>query len=163
MDAERVQLINLAFKGDNTMTYLTKYTSSDIPELLMERIVKNSIGIDQHFERLAKIQETVSNYPPYNHIENSDKSHRLEVALAGFKRKEISVYTQEGRLYIEAHKEQKESNVKYHHHGLALRSFTKFWSLPDDMKIKTVQFEDGLLTVDVEKVIPETHKRIDYL
>jgi HSP20 family molecular chaperone IbpA len=146
------------------MTYFAKYSAADLPAL-MERITRNGIGLEQYFERVEKIQDSVSNYPPYNHIEFENKEHKLELALAGFKRKEISVYTEGGRLYVEAKKEEKEKDVKlnYLHKGLALRNFTRFWTLPDDMKIKSVDFEDGLLTIVVEKIIPETHKRREYL
>jgi molecular chaperone IbpA len=65
MDAERVHKTKLAFKGDTKMTNLMRYTASDLPAL-MERITRNSIGMDEYFDRLFNLHETTSNYPPYN-------------------------------------------------------------------------------------------------
>jgi HSP20 family molecular chaperone IbpA len=144
------------------MNNLSKYTASDLPTL-MDRITRNSIGLDEYFNRLFTIHETTSNYPPYNLIEISNVESRLELALAGFKKKEVYVYTQDGKLFVEGQKEDRETESNYIHKGLAQRSFTRSWTLSDDTEIKSVEFDDGLLAITLRKIVPEYHKRKDYL
>ena len=144
------------------MTNLARYTASDLPAL-MDRIARNSIGMDEYFDRIFNIHETTSNYPPYNLIHISNVESRLELALAGFKKEEVHVYTEYGKLYVEGQKEDKESNANYVHKGLAQRSFKRAWTLADDTEVKEVKFEDGLLVVELRKIIPEHHARKDYL
>jgi molecular chaperone IbpA len=144
------------------MTNLSQYTASDLPAL-MDRITRNSIGLDEYFHRLFTIHETTSNYPPYNLVQISNVESRLEIALAGFKKKEVYVYTQDGKLFVEGQKEDKETETSYVHKGLAQRSFTRSWTLSDDTEVRSVEFEDGLLAITLGKIVPEYHKRKDYL
>lgn len=152
----------LALKGATIMATLARYTASDLPAL-MERIARNSIGMDEYFNRIFNIHETTSNYPPYNLVQVSNVESRLEIALAGFKKKEVFVYTQDGKLFVEGQKEDKETNTSYLHKGLAQRSFTRVWTISDDTEVKSVDFEDGLLTITLGRIVPEHHKRKDYL
>ena len=144
------------------MTNLSRYTSADLPAL-MDRINRNSIGMDEYFDRLFNLHETTSNYPPYNLVQISSVESRLELALAGFSKKEVLVYTQDGKLFIEGQKEDKETDTNYLHKGLAQRSFKRAWTLADDTEVSSVNFEDGLLTVILGRIVPESHKRKDYL
>ena len=144
------------------MTRIARYTASDLPTL-MDRITRNSIGLDEYFNRLFTIHETTSNYPPYNLVEVSNVESKLELALAGFKKKEVYVYTQDGKLFVEGQKEDKETETSYVHKGLAQRSFTRSWTLSDDTEVRSVEFEDGLLTITLGKIVPDHHKRKDYL
>ena len=145
------------------MTALTKYNASNLNQLL-DRIAKNSIGMDDYFDRIFSLHETTSNYPPYNLVEVSNVESRLEIALAGFSKKDIKVYTEYGKLIIEGKKESKDNDsVNYAHQGLAQRSFNRTWQLSDDVKVKDVEFKDGLLTVKLGKIIPDHHARKDYL
>ena len=143
------------------MTNLTRYTTADLP-VLMDRIQRYSIGMDEYFDRLFNLHETTSNYPPYNLVHVSHVESRLEIALAGFKKKEVNVYTQHGKLFVEGQKEDKESDTSYVHKGLAQRSFTRSWTLSDETEVRSVEFEDGLLVITLGKVIPEHHKRKDW-
>jgi molecular chaperone IbpA len=152
----------LAFKGATIMTNLTRYTAADLPAL-MERINKYSIGMDEYFDRIFHLHETTTNYPPYNLVQVSNVESRLELALAGFRKKEVFVYTQDGKLFVEGQKEDKETDAKYVHKGLAQRSFTRSWTLSDDTEVRSVDFEDGLLTITLGRIVPDHHKRKDYL
>lgn len=143
------------------MGNLTRYTTADLPAL-MDRITKNSIGMDEYFDRLFNLHETTSNYPPYNLVTISEVESRLELALAGFKKNEVNVYTQDGKLFIEGQKEDKETETNYVHKGLAQRSFTRAWTLADDTEVRSVDFEDGLLTVKLGRIVPDHHKRKDW-
>ncbi len=144
------------------MTNLMKYQAADLPALL-ERINRNTIGLDEYFDRIFSLHETTSNYPPYNLVQVSNVESRLELALAGFKKGEVYVYTQDGKLFIEGQKEDKEVESTYLHKGLAQRSFTRSWTLSDDTEVRSVDFENGLLTVTLGRIVPDHHKRKDYL
>ena len=144
------------------MTNLMRYTAADLPALL-DRINRNSIGLDEYFDRVFKLHETTSNYPPYNLVQVSNVESRLEIALAGFKKAEVNVYTQDGKLFVEGQKEDKETNTAYLHRGVAQRSFTRAWTLSDETEVRSVTFEDGLLSVVLGKIVPEHHQRKDYL
>ncbi len=144
------------------MGNLQRYRSADLPAL-MERISKNSIGLDTVFDDFFNLTHTES-YPPYNLIHVNNVESRLEIALAGFKKKEIKVYTEYGKLNVEGSKEAKEEDKdQFLHRGLAQRSFARAWTITDDTEIKSVDFEDGLLTIKLGKVIPEHHSRKDWL
>jgi len=144
------------------MTSLSRYSTADISSLI-DRISRNSIGMDEYFDRLFHIHETSKNYPPYNLVQLSNVESRLELALAGFKKSEVFVYTQDGKLFIEGQKEDKETESKYVHKGVAQRSFTRAWTLSEDTEVRSVDFEDGLLTIILGKIVPDHHKRKDYL
>ena len=144
------------------MTNLTRYTSADLPTLL-DKITRNSIGMDEYLDRIFNVHETSSNYPPYNLIQVSNVESRLELALAGFKKEEVHVYTEYGKLFVEGQKEDKESDTRYVHKGLAQRSFKRAWTMADDTEVSDVTFEDGLLTIQLRKIVPEHHARKDYI
>ncbi len=143
------------------MGNLTRYRAADLPEL-MERISRNSIGLDDYFNQFFDIQ-TTSNYPPYNIIQLSNHESRLEIALAGFKKEEINVYTEYGKLFVKGQKQDKDENTSFVHKGVAQRDFERAWSLSDETEIKSVRFEDGLLVVEIVKIVPEHHARKDWL
>ena len=140
------------------MTNLAKYHAANMEQLL-DRITKNSIGMNDYFDRIFALHETTSNYPPYNLVDVSAVESRLEIALAGFKKAEVNVYTEAGKLFVEGQKEDQETDTKYLHKGLAQRSFTRVWTLSDETEVRDVQFEDGLLSVTLGKIVPEHHQR----
>ena len=144
------------------MTNLMKYNAANMNQLL-DRINRNSIGMDEYFDRLFNLHETTTNYPPYNLVQVSSVESRLELALAGFRKAEVNVYTQDGKLFIEGQKNEKNEENNYIHKGLAQRSFNRSWTLSDDTEVRSVTFEDGLLVVNLAKIVPEHHQRKDYL
>ena len=143
------------------MTNLTRYTAADLPALL-DRINKNSIGMDEYFNRLFNLHETTTNYPPYNLVTVSNVESRLELALAGFKKKQVNVYTQDGKLFVEGQREDGETGTEYVHRGVAQRSFTRSWTLSDETEVRSVSFEDGLLSITLGKIVPDHHQRKDW-
>ena len=140
------------------MGNLTRYGAADLPAL-MERINKNSIGMDEYLSRVFDLHETTTNYPPYNLVTVSNVESRLELALAGFKPAEVNVYTQDGKLFVEGQREDGETNTDYVHRGVAQRSFTRCWTLSDETEVRSVSFEDGLLSITLGKVVPDAHKK----
>ena len=143
------------------MTNLARYHAANLPALL-DKISKNSIGMDDYLNRFWDL-DTSSNYPPYNIVQVNNVESRLEIALAGFKKDEVRVYTEFGKLYVEGKKEESKDVGEFVHRGLANRNFTRVWSLTDDTEIRDVRFNDGLLVVELGKIVPEHHTRKDYL
>ena len=142
------------------MTNLTRYTASDLPAL-MEQIARNSIGMDEYFDRV--FNQTTTNYPPYNLIQVNNVESRLEIALAGFKKEEVHAYTEYGKLFVEGQKQDKNSDGTFIHKGVAQRDFKRSWTLSDDTEVSNVVFEDGLLTIELRKIIPDHYQRKDYI
>ena len=135
------------------------YRAKDLSELF-DKITTNSIGLDRTIQNFW--ESTNASYPPFNIIQENNHESTLEIALAGFKKKEVKVYTEHGKLIVEGKKEEKKEN-EYVHRGMAQRSFQRGWQLTDDVEIKEVSFEDGLLSINLGKVVPEHHARKDYL
>ena len=135
------------------------YRAKDLAELF-DKITTNSIGLDRTIQNFW--ESTNATYPPFNIIQENNHESTLEIALAGFKKKEVKVYTEHGKLIVEGKKEDKKENENVHR-GMAQRSIKREWQLTDDIEIKGVVFEDGLLSVNVGKVVPEHHARKDYL
>ena len=144
------------------MGNLTRYRSSDLPEL-MDKIMRNSIGInDDYLDRFFNVSHT-SNYPPFNLIQVNNVESRLEVALAGFKQDEVSVYTEFGKLFVEGKKTESENDGEFVHKGLAQRSFERQWPLAEDTEVRQVSFDDGLLVVELGRIVPDHHTRKEFL
>ena len=96
------------------MNALQRYHSANLPELL-ERIQKNGIGMDDYLDRFFNSDYPQSNYPPYNLIELNNHESRLEIALAGFKKDQLRVFTEFGKLSVEGTKEESENNGSFVH------------------------------------------------
>ena len=77
---------------------LQRYRGADLGDL-MDRLKKTSIGMDTYFDKF--FPESITNYPPYNLIQVNNTESRLEIALAGFKKEEVNVYTEYGKLFVE--------------------------------------------------------------
>ena len=144
------------------MTNLSRYHAANLPDL-MEKIARNSIGMDEYLNRFWDGVDTTSNYPPYNIIEINNVESRLEVALAGFKKDELKVFTEFGKLHVQGTKEKQEDDRTFRHRGVAARSFSRVWTLSDDTEIRGVEFTDGLLVVKLGKIVPDHHARKDFI
>ena len=141
----------------------TSSLTLSVPETakyLME-IQRNSIGLDEWFKRFDTAYESHTNYPPYNLVKESSIDFRLEIALAGYKREDIEVTTEWNKLFVDA-KKSGDTDDEYLHQGLAKRAFTRTWTLSDDVEVKDVSYVDGLLTVKLNRVIPEHQKKKVY-
>ena len=139
---------------------IAKYNTSNI-EKFVNDIDKYFIGGNEWLDKISSLQDSTTNYPPYNLVKEDSSKFRLEVALAGYKKEDIEVSTECNKLFVEA-KKVKDSNDEYLHHGLAKRAFTRTWTLSDDVVVGDVIFEDGLLTIKLNKIIPEHQKKKVY-
>ena len=144
------------------MNALQRYHSTNLPEL-MKVIKQNGIGMDDYLDRFFNSDFPQSNYPPYNLIQLNNHDSTLEIALAGFKENELQVFTEFGKLYVQGTKEESKVDGSFIHKGLAQRSFKRVWTISDDTKVGSVKFEDGLLTVQLNKIVPDHHARKEYL
>ena len=146
------------------MTNLSKYTSEDMGTIL-NALNKYSVGLDDVFYSLHSygVNHPGGQYPPYNIVKESNVKWRLEMALAGWSREQIKVTTESNVLIIEsaAPKDHDESG-EYIHRGLAYRTFTRGFNLSDDVEIGEVSFHNGLLVVELQKVIPEHQRKRTY-
>ena len=142
--------------GTSTFTMTVPQTAKYLLE-----IQKNSIGMDEWFRKFDSKFETQTNYPPYNLIRENSIDIRLEIALAGYKKEDIEVTTELNKLFVEA-KKVGNSDDEYLHKGLAKRSFIRSWTISDDVEVKDVFFEDGLLIIKMNIVVPENRKKKVY-
>jgi len=127
-----------------------------------------TVGFDnvfEHFERMFNddfFNVPTVNYPPYNIVKTGANEYNVEVALAGFSRDDVSVEFAEGILTIKS-KDRTESNKKDEdgniiHKGISKRYFSKSFTVSDDVEIKGAELKDGLLTVSMERIVPESKK-----
>ena len=142
--------------GTSSITYSIPETAKYLLE-----IQRNSIGLDEWFKRFDTAFESHTNYPPYNLVKESSVDFRLEIALAGYKKEDIEVTTEWNKLFVEA-KKSINSDDEYLYKGLAKRAFVRSWTLSDDVEVKDISFEDGLLTIKINRVIPEHQKKKIY-
>ena len=122
-----------------------------------------NVGLDDIFHRLESMSSTNTNYPPYNLIKVDNTTYEIEIALAGFSKDEITVETETNVLKVASKtKTGAKEQITYLHNGLSKRAFTNTWQLGDDVKVSDVSYTDGLLTVKLEKIIPEHQRKISY-
>ena len=122
-----------------------------------------NVGLDDIFHRLESMSSHNVSYPPYNLIKVDNTTYEIEIALAGFSKDEITVETETNVLKVASKtKTGAKEQVTYLHNGLSKRAFTNTWQLGDDVKVSDVSYTDGLLTVKLEKIIPEHQRKISY-
>jgi molecular chaperone IbpA len=122
-----------------------------------------AVGLDEMFKRLDTMHNSVNvNYPPYNIVKHDNSNYTVEVALSGFKPEEIEVSTEQNVLSITSKVEERDTSRQYVHKGLSKRSFTRKIQLSDEHRVSSVNFEHGLLSVDIEKIIPDHQKKTVY-
>ena len=122
-----------------------------------------SVGFDDVFDHFESMFDydmvNVSNYPPYNIVKTGDNKFDIEVALAGFNKKDINVTSENGMLTIESKQEEKsKEDGEVLHKGISKRYFKKSFTIADDVEINGAELKDGMLRVSMEKIVPEAKK-----
>ena len=122
-----------------------------------------SVGFDDvfnHFESMFDYDMVnVSNYPPYNIVKTGDNKYDVELALAGFNKKDINVSVENGMLTIESKEDKsKDKDGEVIHKGISKRYFKKSFTISDDVEVKGAELKDGMLRVSMEKIVPEAKK-----
>ena len=132
------------------MTHLRTFDTSALANLN-----RALIGFDRIFnDRLT----TTGNYPPYNIVRYDESHYGLEIAVAGFTRDEITVEVNQDLLTIKGEKRREEDKREYIHRGLAARDFEQNYTLAEYMVVQSASVQDGMLRIEIERVIPEALK-----
>ena len=132
---------------------------------LFNKLRPVSVGFDSvfdHFESIFNDSPSLhTNYPPYDIVKTDEHSYVIELAVAGFSKKDISVTVENGVLTVESDREgnAESSGEEIIHRGISKRYFKKSFSISDDVKIRGAELKDGLLRISMEKIIPESRKR----
>ena len=136
---------------------MTKITSFDLTPYY-----RNAVGIDSLFDRITRnidLAANSGNYPPYDIVKTGDQTYEIRVAAAGFRQDEIEVEIKDGQLVISGrHSDEVVSEVEYLYHGISNRSFLRSFMLQDYVEVKDAVMKDGILTVKLERELPETMK-----
>lgn len=132
------------------------YTTLDIPD-----IRRFAVGFDHMFNELNRTAGTLNatNYPPYNIVRYSETAYTVEVAVAGFAEDELDVEIINNELVVHgASKTVDDATVEYIHRGIATRNFVRSFALAENVEVKGAVVKNGILTVMLEHIIPETAK-----
>jgi len=113
------------------------------------------IGFQPNINSWTRVT-TQNNYPPYNVIKQDEDTYLVELALAGFNKSEINVTVDNGNLIVKGEKENKD--VEFKHKGIATRSFTRSFALGEYMEVTGAEFENGMLSIIIERIVPEEKK-----
>jgi molecular chaperone IbpA len=121
---------------------------------------RNSIGIDRLSRMIDQVEHVnATSYPPYNIVATGDDKYEIEMAIAGFTQNEITVSTQNGELVILGEKNETEADTRnYLHHGISARKFRRVFNLADYVEVQSAVVKDGILTVYLERIIPDALK-----
>ena len=126
-----------------------------------------SIGFDDMFDQFESMLgngglSVQTNYPPYNIRKAGKDKYAIEVALADFNRSDVEIEYEDNTLTVRTKKVQKSENKdgdEIIHRGISQRSFSRSFTVADDVKVNGAELKDGLLTIDCEKIVPEIKKR----
>ena len=134
----------------------------------LQKLLGFTVGFDGFFNRLSTVDTAQTSYPPYNHRKINDLQYVVELALAGFTKDDIEVEVTEGTLTVRSviKKDDKSNNdemssnneIGFVHRGIAKRSFSRSFQLSDDIVVQSADLKDGLLIVNLERVIPDEKK-----
>lgn len=130
---------------------------------VLHRLRPLSIGFDSlfdHLESVLQFDEAGKSYPPYNIVKTDDTHFVVEIAVAGFTKEDISVSVDGGKLIVVTQSDTLDDR-KIIHRGIARRYFKKTFTLADNVEVVSASMADGLLSINVEKVIPEEQQPIE--
>ena len=118
-----------------------------------------AIGFDRTLQLLNRAEHLHdnTNYPPYNIVKHDAENFSVELAVAGFDKEDISITKEKEVLLIEGSVD-KGDELEYVHKGLASRSFKRSFTLADDLVVKGASMDKGILSVDLERIVPEEDK-----
>ena len=129
---------------------------------VFHNINRYAIGFDHLMDHLVSLHSnnnlTTNEYPPYDIIKEGENNYKVELAVAGFKKDELSIQLKDNTLTIKGESNSKNSNGDYLHKNIARRSFSKDFSLAENIEIGEASFEDGVLGVRLSHNIPEEQR-----
>ena len=119
---------------------------------------RSTVGFDHLFSMLDQDADASNGYPPYN-IERLDETHYgISVAVAGFAEKDLSVEVKDGVLTVTGKREESQGKTSYLYQGIAGRTFERRFQLADHVKVVGAKLANGLLTIELQREIPEEKK-----
>ena len=119
-----------------------------------------SVGFDDlfdHFNNQLEIKQT-SSYPPYNINRIDDLNYQIEMALAGFSKNDIEIKYSDNQLTIKSIESEDKDDKETLHRGISKRKFSRTFTLAEDMKVNGAELKDGMLLIELEKIVPEEKK-----
>ena len=129
---------------------------------VFHNINRYAIGFDHLMDHLVSLHSnnnlTTNEYPPYDIIKEGESNYKIELAVAGFKKDELSIQLKDNTLTIKGESNSKSSNGDYLHKNIARRSFSKDFSLAENIEVGDAEFEDGVLGVSLTHNIPEEQR-----
>jgi len=126
----------------------------------LNKITPYAVGFDRIISDMFQYAENnvaSTGYPPYNIRKEGDK-FQIEIALAGVTKEDLEINLEDGQLTISHDPEETQVDVEYLHKGIAQRKFKRTWTLSDDVIVKGAQMENGMLYVELERIVPEEKK-----
>ena len=120
-----------------------------------------AVGFDRMFDRLHDhyaLHQRNSGFPPYNIRKDGDYNFVIELALAGLSQDDLEVEVAEGTLTVRSVEKKQENGGELLHRGISYRQFSRSWTLADDMVVNDAKMDNGMLTVHLERVVPEEKK-----
>jgi molecular chaperone IbpA len=115
------------------------------------------VGFDRYFN--GHFPNTNGNYPPHNIVKYDETHYGIEIAVAGFSKEEITVEVDQDQLTVKGRKlNQADTRFEYLHRGLAARDFEQTFTLAEYMEVKAAEVKDGMLVIEIERVVPEALK-----
>ena len=139
------------------MLHLARYSS--VTPADFEKALGITVGFDSMFDRLfadSHRSESASSFPPYNIRKDEEEKYTIEMAVAGFSQLDLEVELKEGVLTIRSKSEKEEK--EYLHRGIARRAFSRSFTLSDDIVVKGADLVNGMLTIALERIVPEEKK-----
>jgi molecular chaperone IbpA len=121
-------------------------------------LYRSAIGFDRLANLLEQRAESQPSYPPYNVELVSEDNYRIVMALAGFDRSEVEIVAERDTLHVTGRKQKDETQRTYLHRGIAARDFEQRFQLANHVKVTTASFENGMLTIDLVREVPEALK-----
>ena len=119
-----------------------------------------AVGFDRVFDNLQRYVDnnvTSTGFPPYNIQKVGDYNYTIEMALAGFSKDDIEVEVADGTLSVRSDKKE-EPDDEFYHRGISYRKFERKFTLADDLVVNGAKLENGMLTIDLERIVPEEKK-----
>ena len=138
---------------------MTRLTTFDV-----NKLTPHSVGLDRLFDDVFRFVEhaPATNYPPYNIVKTGTNTYDVELAVAGFGKKDIEVQYEDNMLTVKSKKsdksEEKDEDGNIIHRGISKRYFSKSFTIADDVEVKGAELKDGLLKVSMERIVPEAKK-----
>ncbi|HVZ68504.1 MAG TPA: Hsp20 family protein [Rhizomicrobium sp.] len=120
-------------------------------------LFRSTVGYDRLLDLLDSAADTAQGYPPYNIERTEENRYRITVAVAGFGEKDLNVEVRDGVLFVSGKREDAEKS-SYLYHGIAGRAFERRFQLAEHVEVKGAKLENGLLHIELERVIPEEKK-----